>query len=226
MTIGQSPRPDLLEPLRAQLPDDVEIIEVGALDSLTAATLPGQDHRHAADRPAASYPLTTRLRDGTRVTLDEADLTPLVQGAVERGEEAGAAVSLLLCAGGFLEVTARGPLVRPFDAAVGDLRALGARRIAVLVPFEAQAGPSARKWSDAGFDPVPIVGDPLTLAPAEPARNAPDAVVLDYVGHSSATVAALRGRLDLPVVDLGESGADAAARHFDHHGGTPPPGAS
>lgn len=211
VTIGQSPRADLLEPLLARLPADVEVIQVGALDALTADTLPRRDAGHASP---GSYPLTTRLRDGSPVTLDEADLAPLVQGAIDRAELAGAEVTLLLCAGGFLDATARGLLVRPFDAAAARLRAMGARRIAVMVPFEAQAAPAARKWADAGFDALPIAGDPRTLS-GEDIDVAVDAIVLDYVGHPSAVVVALRSRTRRPVLDLGECGADAAARLFD-----------
>lgn len=221
MTIGQSPRPDLLEPLLARLPVDVEIIEVGALDQLTAATLPRR--RAQVRRAVDGYPLSTRMRDGTGVTLDEAELAPLVQAAVARAERAGVAVTLLLCAGGFLDVATEGALVRPFDAAVERLRWIGARRIAVLVPFEAQAGPAAGKWAGAGFDPFTIIGDPATVGvPTEPY----DAIVIDYVGHPSAAVETLRGRTVLPVVDLGVCGAEAAASHFVHHEGTAPTGGS
>src|SRR3989304_5540193 len=66
-------------------------------------------------------------------------------------------------AGGFPGVRARGVLVRPFDAAVAELRALAAVRIAVVVPIEAQVSPSERKWRAAGFDPVVIVGSPPAL---------------------------------------------------------------
>lgn len=213
ITIGQRPRPDLLAPLLARLPADVEVIEEGALDGLAAAEIARR--RAPTGGSAGRYPLTTRLRDGTAVTLDEADLAPLVQAGVTRAERAGAGVTLLLCAGGFLGVTADGQLVRPFDAAVDRLRVLGAHRIAVAVPFEAQAAPAARKWANAGFEPVPIVGEPATLLPP----SVPvDAIVLDYVGHSAGEVAALRGRTELPVVDLGECGAETVARHFRHHG--------
>jgi len=67
ITIGQSPRPDLLARLRSHLQaDGVTVVEMGALDALSVADLPG---------PAAGgYPLTTRLRDGSAVTVDEAFL--------------------------------------------------------------------------------------------------------------------------------------------------------
>lgn len=199
VTIGQAPRPDLLEPLLARLGAEAEVFEVGALDGLAADRLPGRAG-HAA------YPLTTRLRDGSRVTLDEADLAPLVQEAIDRAENAGAAVTLLLCAGGFADVTARGPLIRPFEAAIAHLARLGAQRVALAVPFEGQSGPAARKWAAAGFEVRTVVGDPASIDPPDGV----DAIVLDYVGHPSGAVDALRARANVPVVDLGEVGAEAA----------------
>ena len=202
VTIGQTPRSDLLEPLLARLPADVEVVEVGALDPLGSDDLPKGG--------VGAYRLTTRLRDERPVTLDEAFLAPLVQAAVDEAERRGATTTLLLCAGGFRDVRARGVLVRPFDAAASGLRALGAVRIAVVVPVEAQVSPSERKWRAAGFDPVVIVGSP----PALDAVTGISAEVLDYVGHPAADVAALRAALTVPLIDLGEAGAAAAAARF------------
>ena len=204
VTIGQTPRPDLLEPLLARIGAD-DVAEFGALDELTADRIPS-----ARPTRDGAYPLTTRLRDGTRVTIDEADLAPLVQGAIDRAEEGGAAVTLLLCAGGFLATTARGALIRPFDAAVDRLRDLGLRQIDVLVPFAGQATPAADKWRAAGFEPSVLVGAPGSIELPGGPEAAGDAIVLDYVGHSGADVAALRARASAPVLDLGECGAEAA----------------
>lgn len=202
VTIGQAPRPDLLEPLLARTGDGFEVLEYGALDGLAADRLP----RTGAE---PEYPLTTRLRDGSRVTVEEADLAPLVQAAVDRAEEAGVDVTLLLCAGGFSDVTARRALVRPFDAAVARLRAGGARRVAVVIPHPGQAGAARRKFEAAGFDVTIVVGDPSTVEILA-GEGALDAIVLDYVGHPSSAVQALRRRTDLPVIDLGEAGAEEA----------------
>ena len=202
ITIGQAPRPDLLAPLLARLPGDVEVVEVGALDGLAADDLP-----RAAD---LHHPLATRLRDGTPVTLDEAFLVPLVQAAVDAADARCVEATLLLCAASFAAVRSRRPLVRPLDAAVSVLRRAGAGRIVVVVPVEAQAAWSEAKWREAGFDPLVIVGD-LSLADA---AGRISAMVLDYVGHATEDVVALHRALGVPLVDLGEAGADAAAARF------------
>ncbi|HUQ44735.1 MAG TPA: AroM family protein [Candidatus Limnocylindria bacterium] len=209
VTIGQTPRPDLLEPLLARIGTEAEVIEAGALDGLTRDELPSRRSLSGPDAHGV-YPLTTWLRDGSSVTLDEADLAPLVQAAIARAEDAGAALTLLLCAGGFHDATARRTLLRPFDAAVARLRALGLRRIGVIVPYEGQVEAARRKWQAAGFDATLLVGDPASLALSADG-DAVDALVLDYVGHASRVIDALQGRTALPVVDLGQAGADAVA---------------
>ena len=207
VTIGQAPRPDLLEPVRERTGGTAEIIEAGALDGLGRDELATRGPARG-DVGRGAYPLTTRLRDGSSVTLDEASLAPLVQRAIERGEAAGAEATLLLCAGGFLEVTARGQLVRPFEAAVARLGAMDARRLVIVVPYPGQAEAARRKWTDAGFEVNVRVADPPTVDADGDVASA-DAIVLDYVGHPSSVVEALRARAGLPVVDLGEAGADA-----------------
>jgi protein AroM len=204
ISIGQSPRPDLVDPLRVRLPGGgVSIVELGALDGLLRSDIPP---------PAADgYPLTTRLRDGTVVTVEEAFLEPLVQAAVDAAEGQGCTASILLCAGRFANVTARRPFVRPFELGVATLRSLGMARLVVVVPTDEQVGPSARKWSTAGFVPV-VRAAQLGEAPAAIAndlRSGVDAVVLDWVGHPAKSVRRLRALVDVPVVDLGDLAIEA-----------------
>jgi protein AroM len=212
VTIGQTPRPDLLEPLVDRVGSEARIIALGALDELTAADIATRSRGRDA-RPAGS-PLTTRLRDGSAVTLDEADLAPLVQAAVDRADRAGADVTLLLCAGGFEALSAEGTLVRPSEAAAAAVRDIDARRVAVVVPYPGQAASAERKWLTAGFDAVAIVGDLPGVELSADLRV--DAVVLDYVGHPGEAVRAFRATAPALVVDLGECGAEAAVRALRH----------
>ena len=72
LIIGQTPRADLMAPL-GRLAHACDLRPRGALDDLEADDLPDAD--------GAAYPLVTRLRDGTRVTVDEAFLSPLLPGS-------------------------------------------------------------------------------------------------------------------------------------------------
>ena len=213
-TIGQTPRPDLTADLEQRLPGTV--IEVrGALDGLPAGRIPACG--------SCDYPLETRLRDGTRVVIDAAFVEDRLQRALEasRGD---VLAYLLLCAGPFPALTppvgpgGRAiPLIRPFETAVRVLGERGYERLAVLVPFEAQAGPAERKWRAAGFAPTRVrawtekprtASLPGWIASWAPGTGA-DALVFDYVGHPPGSLDAVAAASGLPVIDPGHLALDA-----------------
>jgi hypothetical protein len=211
VTIGQSPRRDLVAPF-AELRPDVELVEAGALDGFTLERLP-------VAAVGGDRPLTTRMRDGSVVTLDEWVLAPLVQEAVGRVERRGVAATLLLCAGPFPTVRGERPLVKPFGLTVAILRSIGAERVGVIVPIEGQRIPAERAFIEAGLQPVVWVA---TIEHAarhlaswiEESRDGDPQVghvVLDYVGHSRAAVAGLQRAATVPVLDLGLVAAAALA---------------
>ncbi|MCB0072540.1 MAG: AroM family protein [Caldilineaceae bacterium] len=204
LTIGQSPRPDLVQTLPVLAP--FAQVEAGALDGLQADAIP----------PAAgAFPLTTRLADGTTVgatvVVDEAFLLSRMQAAVQRLEDADVAAILLMCAGTFRTVTSRVPLVKPFELTVATLRTWGWTRPLVVCPFAAQEAPMRARWRDAGFDAQVITAQVDEVDAIGAAAAARQCVVLDYFGHPPATVAVLRAALSQPVVDIGAFAAAALA---------------
>ncbi|MEZ4707398.1 MAG: AroM family protein [Caldilineaceae bacterium] len=207
LVIGQSPRPDLVDPLRQALPQ-ADVIEVGALDELTAAELPAVE--------GAAYPLTTRLRNGERVMVAEAFLAPRLQMALDRAEERGVHASILLCAGSFANLRGARPLFKPFDTARAVLRSLGIQRIGVLCPIPEQEAPIGARWRGAGFDvhlhtAPPDARDASLQQWLAQNRGQIDCVLLDYVGHPPDTVNELQRQFGLPVLDLGQLAIQALA---------------
>ncbi|MBA2380854.1 MAG: AroM family protein [Chloroflexi bacterium] len=209
LEIGQSCRPDLVAELRAVLPDDVRILEVGALDGIDPATVPpiGSD---------AANPLSTRLADGRQVVVDEAWIAPHLQAAVRRAEAAGADALLLLCAGGFHDLASDRPLIRPAVAVARVLHERGVATMLVVVPLPGQVPASEAKWRALGFDPV-VLATPLPagLDQVVEAAEQHEAVVLDFVGHPADLIdrleQALGSRGNAQVFDLGRYGALAMA---------------
>ena len=200
LTIGQSPRPDLVQTLPVLSP--FAQVEAGALDGLAADAIP---------LAAGAFPLTTRLADGGTVVVDEAFLLPRMQAAVHRLEEAGVAAILLMCAGTFGPVTSRVPLVKPFELTVATLRTWGWTRPLVVCPFAAQEAPMRARWTDAGFDAHVITAQVDDVDAIRAAAAGCQCIVLDYFGHPPATVATLRAALSQPVVDIGAFAAAALA---------------
>ena len=95
ITIGQSPRSDVVPDMAAVLGGDVEIVEAGALD--------GQSReRIAALGPEGDDEiLVTRLADGSSVFVGKSRVIPLVEARIAQLEDRGVALNVLLCTGAF-----------------------------------------------------------------------------------------------------------------------------
>jgi protein AroM len=179
VTIGQSPRDDVMPQMSPFLPGDVQVRHMGALDGLAheqiLALAPGPD----------DYVLHTRLRDGSSVTIGRERIVSLVQGCIDELEEEGANPIVLLCTGEFPELRGRRLLVEPDRLLINVIRGLGVRRLGVMVPLPSQIDELTEKW-----DEIDVT---VTFAAASP-----------YADEDEVTRAAraLRGHeLDLVVMD-------------------------
>ncbi len=199
LVIGQSPRPDLVRLLDA-LSDRFDIREAGALDTMSADTVPSTK---------GGYPLNTTLRDGAQVVVSEAALEAPLQAALDRLEaDAHHVASVLLCAGEFSGLSGSKALFKPFAVAAAALKALGITSIGVLCPYPDQEEGCRQKWTGAGFE-VTVWVAPFETAIAAwlpeqvAAASGIGAVVLDYVSYPAELVSELQDRLHLPVIDPG-----------------------
>lgn len=203
LTIGQSPRPDLVSPLLNRLPPGCRLIEAGALDGLSRSEIPKPD--------AAAYPLSTRLREGKVVMVGERFLADRLQQALGRLEAQGVVATALLCAGTFAQLAGTRPLFKPYEIGVDELLRQGWRAIGLITPIQPQEDPIRQRWARAGFRPTVWTAD---LARQDDlfrerlrqriARHNLECLVLDYVGHSATSVIQLREHAQVPVVDLGQ----------------------
>jgi hypothetical protein len=201
LLIGQNPRPDLVEPLAEALPG-WEMVQVGALDGLTVADLPST--------AVATYPLTTKMRDGAAVAVEEQFLTPLLQAKLDELEGMDVAATILLCAGTFAELRGKRPLLKPFNLARNLLQTCGFQRIGLIAPIVAQEVPIQARWREAGFETAVWTAN-LNQQDNEFQQNLQtniqthhlDCILLDYVGHPLANVQKLQQSVTIPVIDLG-----------------------
>ena len=203
LTIGQSPRPDLVSPLIQQLPENCKIIQSGALDGLTKASLPAIHD--------ATYPLTTRMRDGSLVMIEEAFLATRLQQVLDELEATGVTATILLCAGTFAELKGTRPLFKPFVVGRRVLNSLGLKRIGLIAPIKEQEAPIRQRWQAAGFQPTVwtanLVQQDNTFSQQlheQIEANQLQCIVLDYVGHPVSQVADLRKKIVIPLIDLGQ----------------------
>ncbi len=201
LTIGQSPRPDLVEPLTKLLPN-WEIIQVGALDGLSVDDL--------SDTQGVDYPLVTRMRDSSLVMVAENFVAPKLQNALDKLEATGVAANLLMCAGTFSNLKGVQPLFKPFNIGQGVLRALGINSIGLVAPVPEQEGPIQQRWDEAGFSTTVWTADIGNQDDAfyhqiemKVQNFKLESIVLDYFGHPIEVVQKLQKAVDIPVLDLG-----------------------
>jgi protein AroM len=203
VTIGQSPRPDVVPDMAELIGPGAEIREAGALDGLTRAAI-------EALKPTGSDEiLVTRLQDGSAVFLGKEKIVGLVEQRIAALEREGATLTALLCTGAFPRLRAGRTLIQPHPVLLGTLRGLSwPGRLGVLTPSVPHVPQTEARWRGDGFDPVvaPLSPyeeeDPAALRRAADAMRAGGAglVVMDCMGFRRKTRDELRGLTGVPVL--------------------------
>ena len=195
VTIGQTPRIDLVPEMREWLGDSMDVVERGALDSLTYEAI-------QAMAPAQGEPrLVTRLVDGTEAVVRKDFVYNRLQQLLDEAAGENFTCTVLLCTGHFPPFRVRGLFLEAqsiVDQSVAVL-AHHARSIGVMVPVKEQI-------ADFHFCPAPDQqlsvshASPYTLGRLEQAAaelSDTDMIVMHCMGYSEAmrqTVARGSGR--------------------------------
>ncbi len=202
ITIGQSPRTDVVPGIRAALPEHVDIVERGVLDGLGSAEIAA---RSPVTRGAT---LVSRLKDGTEVEIDKLFVHERVGELVESLTDE-ASIIALLCSATFEGLRSCRPLVLPDKLLRGFLNAVSLPApVGVLVPSPHQIEPLSedfRSWN------VPAVF--ASVSPYEPAddiervvqevvEQGVAAIVLDCFGYGPRARHIARSASGLPVVSV------------------------
>lgn len=141
VTIGQSPRVDVVPEIMEIIGPDVEVVEAGALDGLSreeiAGFAPGE----------GDYVLVTRLADGTSVQVAERYITPRIIEKIQAHFAAGIPLVYLLCTGEFPDFDEGGILIRPQKVLYNMVAAMAeGKRLGVLTPSADQIPQSLARW--------------------------------------------------------------------------------
>lgn len=163
VTIGQSPRTDIIPEISAILGSDVEICESGALDGLTKPQI-----AELAPKKG-DYVLVTRLADGSSVQVAEHFITVRIIECIKSHFKNGIEIVFLLCTGEFPDFANDGLLIRPqrilFNAVSSVAEGL---KLGIMSPSPDQIPQSERRWKE--------VSKTLKVAPASPYVNPIDSV--------------------------------------------------
>lgn len=202
ITIGQSPRNDVIPEMLPYLGQDVEVIEAGALDGLTYEEIlkftPEKD----------DYVLVSKLRDGRSVKFAEKYILPRLQSCIEKLESEGADVILFICTGVFPDIFKSSiPILYPQKILHGVIPILVDKgKVAVITPDKDQVIQSQKKWSETGVDVVAIHGSPyskedeIACAIEELKKHKSlDVVVLDCIGYNQSMKNRISNETNLPV---------------------------
>ncbi|MBZ4020651.1 AroM family protein [Streptomyces purpurogeneiscleroticus] len=147
VTIGQAPRTDLSDDLRAFL-GGLRTVQHGALDEDDFTGAAAERTRAELAPADGEAPLVSRLRDGSSVVLGHEALAPRMRAAVARCERDGATATLLLCTGNFPPVPATRPLLHAEPLVQHGVRAMaGTDPVGIVCPLPAQRADVRRRWS-------------------------------------------------------------------------------
>ena len=134
ITIGQSPRADVVPEMTSFFGEGVEVLERGALDGLTLE----QVREYAPE--AGMVHLCTCMRDGSEVVVAKEKLLPRIQEAIDELNLERVALILLMCVGEFPQFRSTSLVVEPqkiVDHCVEGL--IGAsHRLGIVIPIPEQ----------------------------------------------------------------------------------------
>jgi protein AroM len=134
ITIGQSPRTDVVPEMAAFFGEEVEVMERGALDGLTL------DEVRSYSPEAGMLHLCTRMRDGSEVVVAKEKLLPKIQEAIDDLNREQVALILLLCVGEFPQFRSTCLVVEPqkiVDRCVEGLIS-ASHRLGIVIPIAEQ----------------------------------------------------------------------------------------
>lgn len=202
VTIGQSPRADVVPEIAEILGADVEIREAGALDGLTKEEIA----KLAPEK--GDYVLVTRLADGSSVQVAERYITPRIVEKIGDHFKNGIPLVFLLCTGEFPGFETGGLLVRPQKVLFNAVCSVAeGQRLGILNPSADQTAQSDRRWRQASDSVKSVPASPYVDAVAAVERAAVELkgwgvqlTVLDCIGYTRAMQQRVREITGKPVI--------------------------
>ena len=203
VTIGQSPRPDIVPDMAAIIGPGIDIREAGALDGLSRVEV------DALKPTGDDEILVTRLLDGTGVFVGKQKIVRLVEERIARLEREGAQLTALLCTGAFPPLRAARSLIQPQPVLFGTLRGMSwPGRLGVVTPSVPHVPQTEARWRGDGFDPVVVPLSPYEEEDPAALRRAGGAlrsagvglVVMDCMGFRRKTRDEMRDLTGAPVL--------------------------
>ena len=201
ITIGQSPRTDVVPEVVALVGRPVDVIEVGALDGLSL-----DEVRQLAPGPTDDT-LVTRMKDGAEVHVAKRHIVSRIQACIDRLAPQVETI-VLLCTGRFPELHSPCPFIEPqelVDRIVQVVIGSGGK-VGLMVPSPAQVEASRRQAEEYGLAATVVAASPY--AGSDEIRRAAEqlcgtdikAVVMHCIGYDAGMKAGVRRITGKPVI--------------------------
>ncbi len=142
LTIGQSPREDVVPEMNPFFLPQIQILEKGLLDDLSP-----EEIRRLKPK-TGEIPLVTRLRKGSSVQLSEKKIGSLLPKAINSMKtKMKVKVVGVLCTNDFQKTEFPPWIIFPFNSLKFLItRIIDIKRLGVVVPLEGQIDAAKKKW--------------------------------------------------------------------------------
>jgi protein AroM len=201
VTIGQSPREDIVPEIAGILTPEVEIIERGVLDGLS------RNEIESLKPEKNDFPLITRLRDGSSAIVGKKKIIPLLKRKIEELEQQGIQLIGLLCTDDFAALKSERLLLQPHRILLNLVMAILKKgTLAVFAPLEDQCEDVKKKWEKTGLKVAVEALNPYQefsearLAIERIKKEDAGLIVLDCIGYSQKIKEKIRLATGKPVL--------------------------
>ncbi|UCH37749.1 MAG: AroM family protein [Candidatus Bathyarchaeota archaeon] len=201
ITVGQSPRDDIVPDMKRILGESFEIIECGALDGLSPREIqllaPGDD----------DHIVVSRRRDGSAVTLAKKHVSHRLQRCIDQLEKRNVKLIALLGTANFPELKSTKLLIQPSNLLQRmAISMIEKGRISVVTPLKKQCEQTRRKWEHLRVDVVvdhalPYASEDQIIAVAQRiVKENVDLIVLDCIGFNVTMKRSIRMIVKKPIL--------------------------
>jgi protein AroM len=188
ITIGQSPRIDIVPEMREVMGPEIEIMEAGALDGLTLEEVKRFYPRRG------DYILCTRMSDGTEVVVAKRFILPRVQQCIDLLTGRGAEILVFICTGHFPPFSSKRLFVEAQKIVDHFILALHGEneRMGLLIPLSDQIEQVRRKYRRLKGEMIirsasPYASeDEVTQTAKELKKADPHLIVMHCMGYTQA----------------------------------------
>lgn len=202
ITIGQSPRIDIIEDINKFIGDDIEILERGALDKYTY-----EDIKDKLSPSKEDTFLVSRMRDGRQVEIAEEKIHFLLQNCVDELNRENCSAIIIMCTGTIPKLKSSSLLISPQKVLHNIVKNIGiSGKIGVFVPELDQKHDIQKAWGDMGIEIETVFASPYSSV--ENIKNEAEKfnkdsiklIFMDCMGYSEKMKAVVRKITNKPII--------------------------